>query len=462
MKNVYESVNFLDKRVVDEFGLSEEILMENAAMALEKEIDRFASKNSMIIIVAGSGNNGADGLVLARRISKRFNVKIFMPSNPHSVLCELAYMRAQTLECEFIDKLYKCDIIVDCLFGSGFRGNLEIRYQNLIEQMNTISRKRIACDIPSGITKDGSIDKIAFKADVTVSMGALKLAYFSDKAKDFIGEIIEANLGISSANYEVDSDIKLLESSDLRAPHRILQNTHKGDFGHCCVIAGEKQGACVLSALSAFAFGAGLVSIIGKVDNIPYHIMNTMSLPDKCNAIAFGMGLGNEVEKYDFDFIGRIPSVIDADMFYHRDLPTMLEQGNIILTPHMKEFRALLSITGIGDFDIDYIIANKIKLAQEFSIRFDNVVLLLKGANTIIANKGRIYINNLGSNNLAKGGSGDVLSGMIVSLLAQKYSLLDSAISASLAHSIAARNIESSYGLEPLKLIEEIKKLEKV
>ena len=326
--------------------------------------------------------------------------------------------------------------------------------------MNNIARVNIACDIPSGILSSGVVLDPAFRADITLSMGALKLAYFSDEAKDYIGEIIEVNLGISRFNYEVDSKYKLLTKSSLKLPSRKSKNVHKGNFGHSCIIAGEMEGACILSALSALSFGSGLVSIIGDIDNLPFQIMKSKLLPKNCNAIAFGMGLGDRINKYNFDFLGDIPSVIDADMFYFDDLKFMLEKGNMILTPHINEFISLLKIIGIGEFEKQYVIDNRFKLCMEFSSKYPNIVLLLKGANTLIAYEEKIYINNLGSSNLAKAGSGDVLSGMIVSLLSQGYSLIESSISASIAHSLAANSINTSYGLDPLLLIDAIRNLE--
>mgnify|MGYP004690659995 FL=1 len=146
-------------------------------------------------------------------------------------------------------------------------------------------------------------------------------------------------------------------------------------------------------------------------------------------------------------------------MFYHNDLRGILEKGNLVLTPHLKEFSSALKILGFGEFSIREIERKKIELMTDFSSRFPNVVLLLKGANVFIAQKEKIYINTLGRNNLAKGGSGDVLSGLIVALLAQGYSLLDSAINASLAHSLASQKVQSSFGLEPMDLINVIKTL---
>lgn len=470
MQNVFKSVETLDKSAVERFHLSNEILMENAASAIEQIIDeRVSAPNALIIIVCGRGDNGADGFALARRLSAKYNIKVFAPESlanrTQSDLNALQRERFEAVGGKFIDKLFSCDMIVDCLFGSGFSGEIDSQMGDLIAQMNAIGRLKIACDISSGLlaTNAKSIESKSdfgiFKADITIAMGALKSAYFSDFAKDFVGEIALANLGISRANYESDSNIKLLEISDLKLPQRFAQNTHKGRFGHSCVIAGEKEGACILSALSAFAFGSGLVSIIGEVKNLPHHIMNATQLPNNCNAIAFGMGLGAKIERYNFDFLGKIPSVIDADMFYHNDLRGILEKGNLVLTPHLKEFSSALKILGFGEFGIREIERKKIELMMDFSSRFPNVVLLLKGANVFIAQKEKIYINTLGRNNLAKGGSGDVLSGLIVALLAQGYSLLDSAINASLAHSLASQKVQSSFGLEPMDLINAIKML---
>ena len=468
MQNVFKSVETLDKSAVERFHLSNEILMENAASAIEQIIDeRVSAPNALIIIVCGRGDNGADGFALARRLSAKYNIKVFAPESlanrTQSDLNALQRERFEAVGGKFIDKLFSCDMIVDCLFGSGFSGEIDSQMGDLIAQMNAIGRLKIACDISSGLlaTNAKSIESKSdfgiFKADITIAMGALKSAYFSDFAKDFVGEIALANLGISRANYESDSNIKLLEISDLKLPQRFAQNTHKGRFGHSCVIAGEKEGACILSALSAFAFGSGLVSIIGEVKNLPHHIMNATQLPNNCNAIAFGMGLGAKIERYNFDFLGKIPSVIDADMFYHNDLRGILEKGNLVLTPHLKEFSSALKILGFGEFSIREIERKKIELMMDFSSRVPNVVLLLKGANVFIAQKEKIYINTLGRNNLAKGGSGDVLSGLIVALLAQGYSLLDSAINASLAHSLASQKVQSSFGLEPMDLINAIK-----
>jgi len=176
------------------------------------------------------------------------------------------------------------------------------------------------------------------------------------------------------------------------------------------------------------------------------------------SAIVFGMGMGNfyddELEKLsNLD----IPKVIDADMFYKKEIINFLSK-NVVLTPHPKEFASLLKLCELGEYSVSEIQNNRFELALKFSNKYPNVVLLLKGSNVIIAYKNQLYINPYGTQALAKGGSGDVLAGMIGSLLAQKYHPLKATITASLAHSFAG-DIKPNYNLTPLKLINNLSTL---
>ena len=155
-----------------------------------------------------------------------------------------------------------------------------------------------------------------------------------------------------------------------------------------------------------------------------------------------------------------IPMVIDADMFY-KDIIVKFLEKEVVLTPHPKEFASLLKIANLGEYSVEEIQKNRFSLAEEFSKRFPNVVLLLKGANKIIAYKGNLHIDPNGTVALAKGGSGDVLAGMIGSLLAQNWHPLKATIHASLAHSIAG-NYEPNYSLTPIKLINRLDKFKKI
>jgi hydroxyethylthiazole kinase-like uncharacterized protein yjeF len=294
-------------------------------------------------------------------------------------------------------------------------------------------------------------------------MGAYKEALFSDMAKDFVGEIRRVDLGVSNSLYESKSDTFLLESSDLNLPHRTMKNTHKGDFGHLCVVAGKMPGAGVIAAKAALSFGVGKVTVVeNEPYTIPYELMSSTSLPPKITAICIGMGLGNQYDdEYLFSFLSdyETPLLVDADLFYEDIILEVLKKHkNLVLTPHPREFVELLKITSMYDISVDELQKDRLKYAREFSKIYPDAVLLLKGSNSIIIKNSKAYIQPLGSSVLSKGGSGDVLGGLIAALLAQGYEPLDAAISGSLAHALAGERFsKNSYALTPLDLIEEIK-----
>jgi hydroxyethylthiazole kinase-like uncharacterized protein yjeF len=460
MKKVFDEVYTLDKRCYELFGLSEDILMENAAISIKNFISKKFNKTNTILIVSGSGNNGADGIALARMLHQDYDVNLYLPFGAKSSMAQLQLLRAKKLHINIITSLKKCDIVVDCLFGSGLNRALDTQSINIIQELNKMSAYKISCDIPSGIDNQGVIQSIAFKADVTITMGALKKALFLDMAKDYVGKIKVANLGISSKLYQTATNTFLLEKSDFKAPNRTIQLTNKSTFGHLVVVAGKKVGASVLCAKSGFRFGCGLVSIISKKreKNLPYEIMYSKNIPHNATALAIGMGLAKQYKKEYL--INDIPKVIDADLFYDNIILELLKQDNIILTPHPKEFCSLLKITNIANIDIDTLQKNRFEYLNKFMMLYPKVVVVLKGANTLIAYDKKIYINSFGTSSLSFGGSGDVLAGIIGSLLAQGYSIIDSAINGVLAHSLAARKFKkSNYSLTPLQLIKLLSKL---
>lgn len=476
MKNVYKNTNFLDKRACEKFKLTSELLMENAAFALETLIAKVTHKGSVITILCGGGDNGGDGYVLARRLSGDYHIRIYQVKEPKSPLCQESYERANECEIKWIKKLLPCDVIVDCIFGSGFKGELETYIKDLLLQANKVARIRIACDIPSGLSMESHTDSVIFKAHYTMCMGALKLVCLNDVAKDYVGELLVGNLGLSAKNYEISSNIRLLESHDLCLPLRLKHNVHKGSFGHLAVFSGEKIGASIITAQSALHFGAGLVSLINDEENfkysIPFSLMSASALPHNTSAIAAGMGLGKNNAKKVLNQIEKkqIPCVLDADIFHTPCIKDFLDSTlnaqtledtmQIVLTPHPKEFASLLEICELGHLTSQ----NRFEQMLAFSQKYPHIVLVLKGANVWISKSQEIFINPLGSMALAKGGSGDVLAGLIGALLAQGYSALSAAIQGSLAHSLASRlateNI-ANYALTPQLLIENITKLHK-
>lgn len=207
--------------------------------------------------------------------------------------------------------------------------------------------------------------------------------------------------------------------------------------------------------------------------------MQSTSIPDNVKAVALGMGLGRDDSAKEtadsvFDFLlkeDKVSCVLDADVFYLERIKDFLCQksrtrSNVILTPHPKEFSALLKNTGLGDFSIQEVIDNRITLVKKFCSIYEGVVLILKGANVVIAYKQKnksevdIYINPLGSPALAKAGSGDVLSGLCASLLAQGCPGINTAVYASLVHAVSSSVIKNNYALTPFTLIDCIANLD--
>ncbi len=466
MKNLYLDTRVLDERASEKFNLSQEILMENAAAGIANFVRKKFKKGVRVLGVCGSGNNGADVLCALRMLEGEFECEFVLASKNLKLLASKQLERAKLAnvhESHDIDiSLKETNCVIDGLFGSGLNRNLDKKHIELISKINKSSAYTIACDIPSGLSSDGKVLGACIKADITITMGARKLGLYSDATKDFVGKVKLATLGISAQNYECKSDYHLLEKCDLVLPNRKKQCVNKGDFGHAFIISGEHIGASMLCAKAAFAFGAGLVSVIGEQGlNLPTQIMQASKISDKMNAGAVGMGLGKKgIEELDVQILKSKKLVLDADIFYSAKVLDLLNE-NCVLTPHPKEFCSLLNLCNIADIDIKTLQENRFAYAKAWSEKF-KAVLVLKGANTIIAKDGKIYIMPYGKNTLAKGGSGDVLSGLVLALLAQGYEPLSAAISATLAHALSLKNFKkNSYALSPTDIIKGVKCLRK-
>ncbi len=452
MQNLFDEVGSLDKRSCSEFGLTEDLLMEHAAQGIALYIKENFTQGAKLTIVCGCGNNGADGLALARLLHLYCNVTLYLARTPSTQMAKLQYKRIQNLNITESEVLLESDILVDAIVGTGFKGQLKPEMTALIEDMNSLTAFKIACDIPSGFV---------FNADITLTMGGLKKSLFCDKVKDLVGEIIVLDLGIHRDLYEIESNCKLLDEADLELPYRTQENTHKGSFGHLSIAHGEMRGASTMSALAATRFGCGLVTLITHDTNNSFHysLMSATQLPKNTTALCCGMGLGNAFSQDDLEtfFDNGLPLILDADIFYMPIILKLLERDALVLTPHPKEFISLLKLTSLADISIEELQTNRFTYVELFCDKYKNVTLLLKGANVIIAKEREIFVNPHGTAALAKGGSGDVLSGLIGSLLAQGYSPLNAAIHASLTHTKLAKNYTGTdFSLTPDDLIEEI------
>jgi hydroxyethylthiazole kinase-like uncharacterized protein yjeF len=417
--------------------------------------------------VAGTGNNGADGIALGRQLHGDYEVKLYIPFSLHSDMAKVQFERAKLLGVKTVDEVSQADVVVDALFGAGLNRNLDEDTEYLLHQINALKAHKIACDIPTGVGEKGTLMPMAFHADVTLTMGAYKEALFLDVCKDVVGEVLRIHLGVSSLFYEGESQTCLLERADLKLPSRTEQSTHKGSFGHAAVFCGEKEGAGIISGMAAATFGAGLTTLVvhEKITPPPY-LMHSTVVPDNASAMAIGMGLGCHFESeflQKYVVKSHLPIVLDADSFYNEEILTVLDQKDreVVITPHPKEFVVLWKTLTGEQLTVTQVQNKRFEMVRKFNAKYPHITILLKGANTLIMQEERLYINPLGCSKLSKGGSGDVLSGLIVALLAQGYTAIDAAIQASLALVIAAHQYEgSSYAMLSTDLVEEIGKLE--
>ena len=434
------------------------ILMENAARnftgTLDPGLDNF-------LIVCGRGNNGGDGYAIARQLvslNKRVSVFSCETSNM-SRDCQINYDICRNLgipvESDISalkELIISHDVVIDAVFGTGLDKALGEPYDKIINSINQYGKYIISVDIPSGINgTTGETAGISVKADKTVSFVTYKQGFLNYSAAEFLGKIKVVNIGLPGYVIKKFSNIMLMDKKYIKSllmPR--LKYSHKGNFGHTLIIAGSSgfTGAAVICADAAAKTGSGLVTLAtfqeypGMVSSCRPEVM-TADLSDKnrlsdllkkASSIAFGPGLGNnrrtlELLKFVLEN-SSAPIVIDADGInvLAKDI-TLLEKlkNRCILTPHLGEF------SRISGLSIEEISKDRIKAAKDFSEKY-SVTLLLKGYNTIIANECDICVNTTGNSSMANGGMGDTLTGIIASLISQKYTIFDSGKIGSFLH----------------------------
>ncbi|RAZ24295.1 NAD(P)H-hydrate dehydratase [Campylobacter hyointestinalis] len=455
MKNLYFDSDKFDKNAISSYFMSELILQENAANGVANLIKNKLELGSKILIICGGGNNASDAIAVARMLEGDYECKLFFTTSNLNENCKTQLKIAKQIGVKICENLsldgVKC--VVDGIFGSGLNKNLNNEISQILNLINDFKALKIAIDFPSGLEKNGRILGACFKADFTITMGVRKLGLYSDAAKDFVGEIVCSNLGICESKFARENGDFLLELDDLTLPKREILNTNKGDFGHAFVACGELSGAAKICAKAALKMGSGRVSLVNlnkQNINLDEEIMQKDSFKG-ADAIAVGMGLGKA--KFDINEILDIPCVVDADMFYKKEILSLLHKDDAILTPHPKEFASLLNIAEFGNFSIEDVQRSRFELAREFSKRFSSV-LILKGANVIIAKNGVLYVSNLGSPSLAVAGSGDALCGILLGFLAQGFSPLDASLNGVLAHQKTALSYKAnSYSFTPNDII---------
>ncbi len=454
-----EQTRELERKAVDS-GISYLQLMQNAGEAAAKELIKSGLKTTDVIaVVCGKGNNGGDGFVAARYLyDNGYNPHIILSDGlPKTDEAKRMYKQAVQKYIPVTDFDNCLDIIksatwvIDAVYGIGFKGELSPKFDRVLDAING---KVLAVDIPSGAVCDtGEVKRRAFKADVTVTFSSLKPAHILYPSAELCGDIRTAFVGIPDDIKEESPCMAVqTEKSFFKGVFRRSKNTHKGSYGTAVCVCGSygMAGASVLSGLAALRSGAGLVKMcvphtiypivadkLTEAVFAPYGDDDRISgFCKNASAVLIGCGMGNTDNTYAAvkDIINNTncPVVIDADginsICGHIDI---LRRGNIVITPHPLEFSRL---SGLPVSEIN---SNRLQCARDFSLK-NNVCTVLKGSNTVIAlPDGELYVNPTGNPGMAKGGSGDVLAGITVSLLAQGIDIKTAVLCAAYVHGLA-------------------------
>ncbi|HLQ70485.1 MAG TPA: NAD(P)H-hydrate dehydratase [Bacillota bacterium] len=430
-----ENIHKIDEKA-EEQGFCLFALMENAGRNIAEALKTKIEKQDDILILAGRGNNGGDGIVIARYLQEAgYRVSLHFPFGTPKTDTAKEHLAFYSHYFTVSKELYsegEYTVIIDAMLGVGSKLPLRENVRDVIHWANKQAASRYAVDLPTGVLADnGTVgmchsDSDVFRADMTFALHGAKPSAFLLPSSAFYGELVPISIGLKQ-----ESNMKLTDKNSVKDTfHKRKKSAHKGTFGTSLLLAGsdDMPGSALLAGIGAIRSGTGRL-IIGtselaasviatRVPEATYMLggiktlNETGNLPSKISAIGIGPGL-QEVTEVDqaLDTLMQtdMPLVVDAGALlanraWKRKAPT-------ILTPHPGEFSRL---TGIAIPDIQ---ANRMKVAQDFAIEQD-VTLVLKGRHTVIAfPDGQVSINTTGNTGLAKGGSGDVLTGMITSML---------------------------------------------
>ncbi|MBW3469773.1 NAD(P)H-hydrate dehydratase [Arthrospiribacter ruber] len=450
-------VSELDQSFIKHENISSWQLMERASLAFSNWfMQSHGNSGDKVFVFCGPGNNGGDGLAIARQLfDKGFSVSVVLfssLSNSSKDWQENFKMLPEDIgKFQFDDfdfQLADGGIIIDALFGIGINRPLEGKFLKAILSLNKIGGEKIAIDIPSGLPSDDLVEGEAFLADVTVSFQFPKLSLLVPDHVKFVGDLEVVDLGIPSSFLErFESPYYFIQSASVKQGHtKFHKFSHKGDFGRVLFIGGRKGkvGAIILSAKAALRTGSGLVHVWaeGSSEDVIHasalELMTegeeVMKRIDDFDALGIGPGMG-EIPEMVFEEILRSfrkPIVLDADALNmiarHSELWDLLPSGSI-LTPHVGEFDRLAG-KSMDHFD-------RLKKAKTLAEK-NKIYLVLKGAYTCISTPdGKQYFNSTGTKHMATAGSGDVLTGILTSFLGQGYSPFNACVAGVYHHGLA-------------------------
>ena len=470
----------LDKVTIDNKPISSVDLMEYAATQCYLWIKNYIqTRKPGIKIFCGSGNNGGDGLVIARKLlNEGYKVHVYyIPLGKtnskdfdinYDLLSDIGSAPIKLATSEEFPKIDPSDLVIDAIFGIGLSRSPEGFVKEVIQNINKSKANIISIDVPSGLFTEKVVsDKTSvIKATVTLSFHNPKLAFFLPENQFFCGtwHLLDIALDKEELN-RISTKYHMVDRNYIRSIFKKRNKfSHKGTYGHSMIIGGSfgKIGAVVLASRAALRAGSGLVTayipkcgydvlqvknpeVMVEVDHEDH--LEFFNYKTKPNVIGIGMGLGTSEKTIrgfgKFLKENKLPLVIDADglniLAGNKEYLKLIPKKSI-LTPHPKEFERL-----VGKWINDY---EKLEKLLDLSIK-NNCIVVLKGAHTAIAFNGVVHFNITGNPALSTAGSGDVLTGIITGLLAQKYAPHEAAILGVYLHGLTADiAIEKSQTLE--------------
>ncbi len=468
----------MDQRTQERLNIPAVVLMERAALAVADEVQKEKFDLTYPVILSGCGNNGADGLAVARILKERgVSPVCFLVGEaregslvPHQLKSLQAY--GVPVECgsaqdalAFI-KSRPLTLVIDALFGVGLSREPDEAFCDLIRTINSLPCKTVAVDMPTGVCADsGRILGEAFDCDLTVTFGYLKCGQFLYPGCEKCGKTVLAPIGIDPVLPDEEADLLMLEASDLSFTDR-KSDGNKGTFGKVLLIVGSKEtgGAAVLAATSAMRSGAGMVRVVTHQNNrevilkaLPEAMITVYEeeVPDLSRDLAWadviGIGCGIGTGDAAVSMLEAViedqnhPLVLDADalniLAKREDLMQRIRErkAETIITPHVAEFARLYK-KEIREVSED------LRNAAKGSAASDHVICVLKDARTMISDGKVTYINTTGNAGMATAGSGDVLLGLIASLLGQGLTALLAAAEGCFVHGMAGDRVASATG----------------
>jgi NAD(P)H-hydrate epimerase len=474
---------FMDAFTIQNEPISSLDLMERAASACTHWILQNTQKDRPILVYCGAGNNGGDGLAITRMLSdNQLDCKAIL-LDTRGKLSQDNISNLNRLTEKYPDRIHivsngnpvpspqKGSIIVDAIFGTGFRGAASGIELEAIHQINASECQVISIDIPSGIASDEHTQNIKYntvKANATLTFQYLKPCLVMPENLEQIGHVQVLDIGLDARGLsQFEAEMELVSLDLIRG---IIKDRpiagHKGDFGHATIMAGGtgKSGAGILAAKSCLRSGCGLITmVVPRSENAIFQssVPETMticygddhpsiSIPVKATSLAVGPGIGtNQTAK---ESLGRLmelwgkPIIVDADALnILSESPEMLNKlpHGSLLTPHVGEFERLIKKSTNHDFE-------RLEEQKALSKKL-NCIILLKGAFTKITTpEGRVWVNPTGNAGMAKGGSGDILTGLIAGLAARGHKMEEAAILGAYLHGMAGDLCAQTLGMEAM------------